>query len=103
MNRAAVENRRVADRHLVTDAGRVRPAHHVNHGAVLDIRAIADANRVDVAADDDVHPDAALLADLDIPDYLGALVDIGGWMDLREDRLERAKHEGIISAPGREP
>ena len=38
------------------------------------LRAAADADPVHVAADDDVHPDAALLADLDVADDLGAVV-----------------------------
>ena len=92
MNRAAVQNRGVSDRHLVADARRVRAAHHVNDGAVLNIRPIADPDRVDVAANDDVHPDAALLADFDVSDDLRALVDIGGRMDLREDGPERTEH-----------
>ena len=37
-------------------------------------------------------------ADLDVPDDLGALVDVRGRMDLREDGPERAKHGGIIAA-----
>ena len=65
--------------------GGMRAAHHVNDGAVLNVRAIADPDRVDVAANDDVHPDAALLANLDVADDLSALVDIGGRMDFRED------------------
>ena len=82
----------MSHRHLVADLRRVRAAHHVNDGAVLNIRAIADPYRVDVAADDDVHPDTAFLTDDDIPDYLGALVDIGGRMNGRKDGPERTEH-----------
>ena len=37
----------------------------------------ADPDPVHVAADDGVHPDAALLADLDVADHLRAVVDEG--------------------------
>ena len=75
---------------------RVRAAHDVNDGAVLNIGPIANPNRVDVAADDDVHPDAALLADLHVPDDLGALVDERSRMNVREDGPERAEHAGEL-------
>ena len=60
---------------------RMRVRHHVDDRPVLDVGARADADPVHVAADDDVHPDAALRADLDVADDLGAVVDEGGRMD----------------------
>ena len=69
----------------------MRPVHDVDDGAVLDVRAAADANPVHVAADDRVHPDAALLADLHVADDLRAVVDVGGGMDARETPADRAE------------
>ena len=56
----------------------MRLAHHVHERQVLDVRPRADADGVHVAADDDVHPDAALGADVDVADDLGADVDERG-------------------------
>ncbi len=38
----------------------------VNGGAVLDIRAFADADAVDIAANDTTEPDAAIGADMHV-------------------------------------
>ena len=54
---AAMNHRRMPDGHLVTDDGRMRLPHHVHHRQILDIGALADANVIHVAANDDVHPD----------------------------------------------
>src|SRR5882762_6758365 len=51
-----------------------------------------------VAAHDRVHPDAALLADVDVADHLRAVVDEGGGMDARTDPAVRPKHCWIIPA-----
>ncbi len=56
--------------------GRMRVVHHVDDRAVLHVRSLADADAVHVAANDDVHPDAALGADLDVADDLRARVDV---------------------------
>ena len=61
-------------------AGRMRVVHDVHDGAVLDVRALADADVVHVAANDGVHPDAALGADLDVANHLRAVVDERGRM-----------------------
>ena len=47
---------------------------------------------VHVAADDRVHPDAAFLADDDVADDLGAVVDEGRGRDGRARRPERSNH-----------
>ena len=73
------------------------PGHDVDDGAVLDVRAAADANPVHVAADDDRHPDAALLADLDVADDLRAVVDERGRVDARKRVAERPEHQRIIA------
>ena len=75
------------DRHVVADGRRVRPAHDVDDGAVLDVAAAADADPVHVAADHDVHPDAARLADLDVADDLRAVVHVRGRVHSRQAPL----------------
>ena len=47
----------------------------MEHGKVLNIRAIANSNRVHIAADDGIGPNRAVIPDRDIPDNLRA------WMD----------------------
>ena len=54
----------------------MRLPHHVHHRQVLDIGALADADVIDVAANDDVHPDRRFGANLHVADDLGALVDV---------------------------
>jgi hypothetical protein len=46
--------------------------HPVQHGAVLDIGAGADADVVDIAAQHGAEPDARVLADGDVADEVGA-------------------------------
>ncbi len=53
---------------------------------------LADPDPVHVAADDGAHPDAALFADFDVADHLGAVVDEGGGVDARGRPAEGAKH-----------
>jgi hypothetical protein len=98
VNRAAMQDGRMADRYLVADGGAVRAAHHVNHRVVLDVGAAANPDGVHVAPDHDVHPDTALLTDFHVPDDLGTLIDEGALMDLGENGPERPKHaDGIIT------
>jgi hypothetical protein len=67
----------------------------VDDGAVLNIRAAANSNAVDIAANDDGHPNAALLAHLDVADDLGAVVDVSGWMDARQSSAMGTEHVGL--------
>ena len=53
----------------------------VEDGAVLDVGVGADADGVDVTADDGVHPDAGALAEDDVADNLGGEIDIAGGGD----------------------
>ena len=56
----------------------------MERAAILNVGVVADANFVHVAAQDGVHPDAGVLAEDDVADELGGLVDIAGVGDLRE-------------------
>ena len=62
---------------VVAENERMRVAHHVQHGAVLNIRARADADEIDVAANHGAGPDARLLADDDVADDDGLRVNVG--------------------------
>ena len=53
----------------------MRVAHHVNNATVLDVCAVTDPDRVDIAAEDCIHPHTAVLADHDIPNDLGTFID----------------------------
>jgi len=78
---AAVQGDLVADGDFVADGQRkairvVRPGvGDVQHAAVLDARACADADAVHVAADHRQRPDRAVGADLDIADDHRGVVD----------------------------
>jgi hypothetical protein len=63
---AAVQGDVVADSDLVAENERVGALHNVEDGAILDVGAGADADVVDVAADDAAEPDAGVLAEGDV-------------------------------------
>ena len=78
---AAVDGGVVADADAGADEDGVEAAHAVEDGAVLDVGAGADADAVGVAADDGVHPDGGLGAEVDVADELGGGVDVGAGGD----------------------
>src|SRR4051812_32648398 len=92
LDRGAMNDGRVPDGYFIANDRRMRVSHHVDHGQVLDIGALADADVINIASNDDVHPDRGLGADLDVADYLGAHVDVGRAFNLWHDALERAQH-----------
>ena len=100
LDRASVHDRAVSDRDVVANRRRVRVLHDVHDGPVLDVRSAADADPVDVAANDDRHPDTALLADFHVADDLRAVVDVGGRMDARHSPAVGTKHAGELYRAG---
>ena len=52
---------------------RMAVAGDVQDGCVLDVRVFADANVINIPADDRVKPDARVLANLNVAYNLGAL------------------------------
>jgi hypothetical protein len=54
----------------------------VENAAVLDVGVVADANFVDVAAQDGIHPDADVLAENNVADELGRVVNVARLLDL---------------------
>ena len=65
----------MADGDLVADDKRTHFAGHMQDTAVLNIRALADADIVDIAAHHGVEPHTAFFADGHIADHLGAFDD----------------------------
>ena len=53
---------------------------------------MADANLVNVAAENSVHPYAGVFADNDVADELGRVVNVGGFGDLGSDAFVGADH-----------
>jgi hypothetical protein len=88
-----VEDDAVADGDRVAEDQRVRIAHDVEDGAVLDIGARADADEVDVAADYGAGPDAGVGADRDVADDDGLRVNVGGGGDLRPAATKTADQD----------
>ena len=87
---AAVEDDAVANGDVVAEDERVRVAHNVEDTAVLDIGAGADADVMDVAADDGAGPDAGVGGDGDVADDDGLRIDVGGIGDAWRAALIRA-------------
>src|SRR5208282_2871382 len=56
------------------------------------VGVVADANLVNVAAEDGVHPDAGVFADDDVADELGGVVDVAGVGELGSDAFVGADH-----------
>src|SRR6267378_216393 len=53
---------------------------------------MAHANLVYIAAKDGVHPDTGVLADDDVADELGGVVDVAGFGELGRDAFVGADH-----------
>src|ERR1700686_3471500 len=73
----------MADGHVIAENQRPLVAHHVQHGAVLNVGASADANVVHIAANHRTRPDAGVLANHHVADDDGGGVDIGRFRNLR--------------------
>lgn len=68
---ATVDDDPMAQGDVVVDDGGVFAACDMDHGQVLDIDALTNADLVDIATDDAVEPDGAALSDVDIADDNG--------------------------------
>jgi hypothetical protein len=77
---AAMDGGVVSDCAHIADDDRVQELHAVEDSTILDVGAGADADVMDIATDDGVHPDAGVFAKDDIADDLGRGVHIAcGW------------------------
>jgi hypothetical protein len=61
-------------------------------GVVLNVGIVADADLVDVAAEDGVHPDAGVFAEDYVADELGGVVNVAGVGELGSDVFVGADH-----------
>ena len=82
----------VAHADVVAEVDAVLFFHAVEDAVVLNIGVVADADLVDVAAEDGVHPDAGVFAEDDVADELGRVVDIASVGELGSNALVGADH-----------
>lgn len=94
---AAMDSGIVADGDHLADEDWIEVAHAVEHGAILHVRAGADANGVDVATDDSVHPDAGVFAEGDVANDLGGGVDVAAGTDGGKFALVGTDHGSILA------
>jgi hypothetical protein len=69
----------------------------VEDTVVLNVGIVADADLVNIAAEDGVHPDAGVFAEDDVADQLGGVVDVASAGELGSDAFVGADH--ISEAP----
>jgi hypothetical protein len=91
---AAVDGGVVADGDEISDVDGIQMALPVENSAVLNVATGANADRVDVATEDRVHPDAGVVTEGDLADKLGGGIDIAASADGRGGALEGADHGG---------
>ena len=82
----------MADGDVFAEIDAVLLLHAVEDAAVLNVGVRADANFMDVAAEDGVHPDGGVFAQDDVADDLGGGVDVAGGGDFWGDVFEGADH-----------
>ena len=71
----------------------MRSVAHVNHGIILNVRTIADANVMNVAANRAVAPDRSFFAKVNVADNLSTGFHICGWVNLRVNPTKRSNHD----------
>ena len=91
-NGATVEYSVMANGDIVANVNAVLFFHTMEHAVVLNVGIVADADLVDVAAEDRVHPDAGVFAENDVADELGGVVDVAGVGELGSDAFVGADH-----------
>jgi hypothetical protein len=91
-NGATVEYSVVANGDIVANEDAVFSFHAMEDAVVLNVGVVADADLVNVAAEDRVHPDAGVLAEDDVANELGRVVDVAGVGELGSDAFVRADH-----------
>jgi len=78
LNHAAVYRGVMADGNPVSHDDRIEVPLAVENGAVLDVGVGADANGIDVTAEDGIHPDGGVGAEGDVPNELCGQIDVAG-------------------------
>ncbi len=110
LHRAAVQHGAVADRDVGADRDReaaervLRVVRDEHQRAVLDVRALADADAMRVAANDGGRPDRGIVSHRDVADDMGGGIDVCGRRNLRAEPVERADTAHlrcVLAAPAR--
>ena len=83
----------MTNRDFLFENRRVRSVLHVNHAVVLEVRAIADADEMNVAAHGAIAPDRSLFAEMHVADHLSAWIHVRGWVNLRVHPTKRSNHD----------
>ena len=75
----------MADSYVFAEEHSVLLFHPVQHATILNIRVSANADRMNVAADDRVHPDAGMFSEDNVSDDLRRIVNVTGRWNRRRD------------------
>jgi hypothetical protein len=95
LDHAAVNGGVVADGDPVAHDDRMEVALAMEDGAVLDIGVGADADGVDVTAQDGVHPHRRALTEYDVAEDLGGGVDVATCRDCWRMALIASEHGNL--------
>src|SRR6266404_2686080 len=82
----------VAHGDIVSNVDAILFFHAVEDAVVLNVGIVAHADLVYVAAEDGVHPDTGVLANDDVADEVGGVVDVAGFGELGSDAFVGADH-----------
>ena len=82
----------MAHRHFALEYRRVCPIPNMNHGIVLHVRTVADADAMNITAHSAVAPDRSLFSKVHVTYHLGARIDVRGRVNLRVNPAERSYH-----------
>ena len=101
---AGMHDGAVADGDIVADQGREADrlaagsvVTDMEDGAILDISSGADADVVDVAADDGARPDRAVVADVHVADDGAGRVDEHAFAEAGGDAIEGAQSRHVLT------
>jgi len=95
LDHAAVDCGVMADRDPVADGHCIKVALAMEHDTILNVGVFPQANGVDVAAKDGVHPDRGVLAEFDVAENLGRDVHVAGFGYAGYPSLIAADHRDL--------
>ncbi len=84
--------------HFIFQDCRLFSRPSVYYAIVLNVRPVTNANVIHVASEDRVAPHRGLLADMNVADDLGALIDVGRRVDAGFVFTESSNHFRVIVA-----
>src|SRR5881396_209661 len=95
LDRATVKHDAVPYRDVILENKWILGLHDVADRAVLNIGVLADANEMNVAANDAVVPDAGMVLNLNVSDDLGAFRNVNSLSQLRPFALILVQHSTL--------